>query len=55
MDVSEDIRVLSQEIKRISEAKFTGSVKINLAFNQGGIGKIQLVIERNLKGSTKKS
>ena len=55
MDVSDDIRVLSEEIKRLSQVKFTGNVTVNFAFNQGGIGKIQLVIERNLKGSTKKS
>lgn len=55
MGVFEDIQVLSKEIKRLSQVKFTGNVTVNLAFNQGGIGKIQLVIERNLKGSTKKS
>lgn len=53
LTLKKDLTDINQEIMRAVEERFTGEMTITLNMRQGGIGKISLKMEKNLKNIKK--
>ena len=47
-----DLALMGKEILRISDENFTGNVVISISMRDGGIGQINVKIDKNLKGKS---
>jgi hypothetical protein len=47
-NVSEYIHLIKQELNRISKEKFTGNVIVSMSMRDGGIGQVNVKIDKNL-------
>jgi len=48
-NIQEDMEIITREVLRYCADKFTGKVSIELHMNQGGIGQINILLNKSLK------
>ena len=53
MNIEEDLIVIVSEIKKASISRFTGKLILSMNMSEGGIGQISLLLDQNLKKSSK--
>jgi len=53
-DIKKDIDLINREIHRAANKDFSGDLKIDLQFRNGGIAAISINLGSNLKGNGKK-
>jgi len=51
--IEDDLTLIVQEIKKAATTKFTGKLTLSLNMNEGGIGQMSLLLDRNLKKPSK--
>jgi len=54
-NIEQDVVLIMKEIKRVNLEKFTGKMTIEIDMKCGGMGKIAVNLQKNLKNSTKKT